>query len=132
MSSQIASRITDGIRVEVRTAYVEDESSPKQAYYVFMYQVAITNESDAEVQLLHRHWDIVDGLGQKRQVEGPGVVGQQPVLASGDCHQYVSGCHFATAVGMMTGQYLMQRTSDGHQFWVDIPAFTLQIPYLDN
>ncbi len=118
--------------MDVRSAYAEDESSPRHSYYVFVYQVDIVNETHTEVQLLRRSWDIVDGLAAKREVKGRGVVGQQPVIAPGDSHRYVSGSHFSTPVGMMSGQYLMERRSDGHQFWIDIPAFTLQIPYLDN
>ncbi len=132
MPSNLASKVTNGIRVDVRTRYVEDESSPKHSYFVFNYEVEITNESLVEAQLLSRIWRIVDGLGQSRTVEGEGVVGKQPVLAPGDSHKYKSGSHFSTAVGMMTGQYRMRRTSDGQEFWIDIPAFTLQIPYLDN
>lgn len=132
MSSNLASKITNGIRVEVRTSYAENESSPKHSYFVFNYNVEITNESAVEVQLLSRVWRIVDGLGQSRMVEGEGVVGKQPILAPGDTHKYKSGSHFSTAVGMMSGQYCMRRVSDGQEFWVDIPAFTMQIPYLDN
>lgn len=132
MSSNLASKVTNGIRVEVRTSYAEHESSPKHSYFVFNYDVEITNESLVEVQLISRVWRIVDGLGQARMVEGEGVVGKQPVLAPGDSHKYKSGSHFSTAVGMMSGQYSMKRASDGEEFWVDIPAFTMQIPYLDN
>ncbi|MDP5171052.1 MAG: Co2+/Mg2+ efflux protein ApaG [Bacteroidia bacterium] len=132
MSSNLASKVTNGIRVDVRTRYIEDESSPKHSYFVFNYEVEISNESPVEVQLISRIWRIVDGLGQSRTVEGDGVVGKQPILAPGGSHKYKSGSHFSTAVGMMMGQYCMRRTSDGLEFWIDIPSFTLQIPYLDN
>lgn len=132
MASNLASRITDGVRVDVRTAYVHDESSPKHQYYVFLYQVDITNESEYQVQLLRREWHIVDGYGKHRMVEGEGVVGKQPVLKPGESHSYVSGSHFSTPVGAMHGFYLMARTLDGAQFWVDIPAFTMEVPCLSN
>lgn len=132
MSSNPASSVTNGIRVNVLTSYVEDESSPKHSYFVFLYQVEICNESDREVQLLSRKWVIVDGLGQKRIVEGDGVVGKQPLLAPGESHKYVSGSHFSTQVGMMTGQYKMRDISSGAEFWVEIPAFTMQIPHISN
>ncbi len=132
MSSYLSSKITDGIRVDVRTAYVEDESSPLHNYYVFLYQIEIVNESDHEVQLLRREWTIIDGLAQTRKVEGEGVVGKQPILTPGQSHSYKSGCHFPSPIGKMKGRYLMERRILQERFWVEIPPFTLQVPCLSN
>ena len=132
MASQLSSQITEGIRVTVRTAYMQDESSPKHEYFVFAYQVEIANESPYSVQLMSREWHIVDGTGQKRFVEGDGVIGKQPVIKPGTSHTYVSGCHFATPIGKMSGYYLMERQLDRDPIQVEIPPFVMMVPYLDN
>ena len=118
--------------MSVRSAYMKDESSPKHHYYVFAYQVEIINESGYEVQLLSREWSIVDGIGSERRVEGDGVVGKQPLIAPGQQHTYVSGSHFQTPIGKMSGCYIMRRQLDGAHLRVQIPPFVLMVPYLNN
>ncbi|MEO0470713.1 MAG: Co2+/Mg2+ efflux protein ApaG [Bacteroidota bacterium] len=132
MASQTSSRLTNGIRVNVRSAYIRDESSPKHQYFVFAYQIEIINESDYRVQLLSREWHITDGYGQKQIVRGEGVVGKQPILQPGQSHKYVSGSHFQTPIGRMHGHYIMQRQLDDATFSVDIPAFIMEVPHLSN
>jgi ApaG protein len=132
MASDLSSKTTEGIRVNVRTTYVPDDSSPTHDYYVFAYQVEITNESDYRVQLLSREWHIIDGAGQKRIVTGKGVIGKQPVISPGETHQYVSGSHFKTPIGRMSGYYLMERQVDKSCFRVEIPPFVMLIPGLLN
>ena len=132
MASNLASTVTEGIRVNVRTAYVKDESSPKHNYYVFAYQVEIINESAYSVQLISREWHIVDGIGSRRVVQGEGVVGKQPHITPGETHRYVSGSHFQTPVGRMSGFYSMVRKVDGAIIQVQIPPFTMMVPYLNN
>ncbi|MEL6654465.1 MAG: Co2+/Mg2+ efflux protein ApaG [Bacteroidota bacterium] len=131
MESNLYSKVTSGIRVNVRSAYIRDESSPKHHYYVFAYQVEIINESNRGVQLLSREWHITDGVGSKRVVKGEGVVGKQPFIAPGETHRYVSGCHFQTHIGKMEGHYYMQ-WQDGSALEVQIPPFTMLVPYLNN
>jgi len=132
MASNLSSKVTEGIRVNVRSAYVKDESSPQHHYYVFAYQVEIINESSYEVQLLSRTWHIVDGRGSNRVVEGDGVVGKQPFIEPGGKHTYVSGSHFQTPIGKMYGTYTMQRQIDGSLIEVQIPPFVMTVPYLNN
>ncbi|MEM7372493.1 MAG: Co2+/Mg2+ efflux protein ApaG [Bacteroidota bacterium] len=132
MTSDLSSQITEGIRVTVRTKYVQDESSPKHLYFVFAYQVEIINESPYSVQLLERQWNIVDGVGGKRLVQGEGVIGKKPILEPGQSHRYVSGCHFPTAIGKMSGHYLMERQVDNSTFKVEIPPFVMMVPYMEN
>ena len=132
MASQIVSTITEGIRVNVRTAYVKDESSPKHQYFVFAYEIEIINESLYKVQLLSREWHITDGYGFKRMVKGEGVIGKKPVISPGETHQYVSGSHFKTPIGKMNGHYIMEREIDGQLIKVNIPPFTMIVPFLDN
>lgn len=124
--------LTEGIRVSVRSKFVPEESSARHMHFVFAYEIEIVNESDVEVKLLKRTWRIVDGLGQKRKVHGDGVVGHQPSLSPGESFQYVSGCHFHTAVGRMSGLYHMVKVADQTPFDVVIPSFSMVLPALNN
>ena len=132
MFSERSSKITEGIRVNVRSAYLREESLPEQEHYVFAYQVQIINESPYRVQLMRRKWVITDGVGFKRKVDGDGVIGQQPVLNPGESHEYISGCNFDIPVGKMEGWYYFVRSVDGSEFKVRIPQFTMFVPYLLN
>lgn len=124
--------ITEGVRVSVATAYQPEYSSPGQFHFVFTYRIIIENTSEHTVQLLKRHWYIYDANGIVREVEGEGVVGQQPVLEPGESHEYVSGCNLKTEVGKMKGTYLMERVLDGKLFKVNIPEFVMTVPYKLN
>ncbi|GGE94210.1 Co2+/Mg2+ efflux protein ApaG [Hymenobacter cavernae] len=123
---------TQGVTVSVTTNYLPDYSSPSQEHYVFAYKIDIRNNSEYTVKLLRRHWHIHDANGVVREVEGEGVVGQQPVLEPGDSHQYVSGCNLKSGLGKMCGTYQMERLVDGRSFMVEIPEFTLVVPYRLN
>ncbi|MCB2378269.1 Co2+/Mg2+ efflux protein ApaG [Hymenobacter sp. BT635] len=123
---------TQGVTVSVTTNYLPDYSSPAQEHYVFAYKIDILNGSEYTVKLLRRHWYIYDANGVVREVEGEGVVGQQPVLEPGDSHQYVSGCNLKSGLGKMRGSYQMERLVDGREFSVEIPEFTLVVPYRLN
>lgn len=125
-------KTTEGVKVTVTTNYLPDYSSPVQQHYVFAYKISIENNSEYTVQLLRRHWYIHDATAVMREVEGEGVVGQQPVLEPGESHEYVSGCNLKTSMGKMRGTYLMERMVDGKQFYVTIPEFTLIVPYQLN
>ncbi len=124
--------ITQGVKVTVETEYQPAYSSPSQYHYVFTYRITIENQSEFTVQLLRRNWHISDAGFASREVEGEGVVGQQPVLEPGQSHQYVSGCNLKSGIGKMVGSYLMERVIDGQQFRVNIPAFTMVAPMRQN
>ena len=81
---------------------------------------------------ISRHWYIFDSNGAKREVEGEGVVGQQPIIEPGNSHEYVSGCNLKTDMGSMKGEYQMQRLLDNALFNVQIPEFYLIAPYRYN
>ncbi|AKD04482.1 Co2+/Mg2+ efflux protein ApaG [Pontibacter korlensis] len=125
-------KTTEGVKVSVTTNYLPDYSSPVQQHFVFAYRIKIENNSEFTVKLLRRHWYIHDATGQMREVEGEGVVGQQPTLEPGEMHEYVSGCNLKTGIGKMRGTYLMERLVDGRKFDVTIPEFTLVVPYKLN
>lgn len=120
--------ITQGIRVSVETEYQPSYSSPSQYHYVFTYRITIENQSEYTIQLLRRHWHIHDAGFASREVEGEGVVGQQPVLEPGQSHQYVSGCNLKSGIGKMLGYYHMERIVDGVKFRVLVPEFTMVAP----
>ena len=124
--------ITKGVKVSVSTAYQSEYSSPSQYHYVFTYEINIENCSENSVHLLRRHWFIHDSNGVVKEVEGEGVVGQQPILEPGDSHKYVSGCNLKTGIGKMCGTYLFERVVDGQQFKVKIPEFNLVVPFKLN
>jgi ApaG protein len=119
---------THGVRVGVVSEYAPDRSHPLQQQWFFLYTITITNDSQETVQLLSRHWIITDGAGHVEEVKGPGVVGQQPVLAPGESFTYTSGCPLTTPFGTMEGTYQMV-TRSGNFVDVKIAPFTLSEPY---
>jgi len=116
---------TEGIKVSVRPVYLDSQSDALARKFVFAYYVRIENKSRGHVQLLRRHWFIHDSNGEVKQVEGEGVIGKQPVIPSGEAHEYSSFTVLETMEGFMEGTYLMQRVN-GEQFKVKIPRFILR------
>lgn len=121
--------VTNSVRVEVESQYAPEHSQPFQSQWFFYYTVRITNESDETVQLLSRHWIITDASGHTEEVRGPGVVGEQPVLAPGESFQYTSGYPLKTSTGVMHGTYQMAFTESGDHFDIEIAPFALHEPY---
>lgn len=121
-------RVTRGIRVQVDPYYLDDQSDPDEPRYVWAYTVRIDNQSEDVVQLKTRHWKITDAMGITDEVDGDGVVGEQPVLKPGEGFEYTSGAPLTTPSGLMVGCYGMT-TPGGETFDVDIPAFSLDSPY---
>jgi ApaG protein len=124
----ISDAVTHEIRVEVMARHTPENSRPREGEWVFQYTVRITNQSDATVQLLSRHWIITDATGQVEEVRGPGVVGEQPVLAPGESFKYSSWCPLRTPTGTMQGAYRMTREG-GEQFDIEIATFALRAKY---
>jgi len=115
---------TRGVKVEVESQYVPDQSHPERDYYFFSYHVTITNLGEENVQLLNRHWIITNAEGKVEEVKGPGVVGEQPTLEPGESFDYTSFCPLNTPVGTMEGSYQMVK-EDGETFDAKIPTFQL-------
>jgi ApaG protein len=122
------SQTTRGITVTVKPFYLEDQSSPADNHYVWAYRVRIENGGGETVQLLRRHWKITDARGRVQEVQGSGVVGEQPVLNPGDAYEYTSGTPLPTPSGIMSGEYQMEGR-DGEKFDIEIPAFSLDSPH---
>lgn len=117
-------RVSEGMRITVRPFYTAEHSDPMEPRYVFVYRIRIENVSDRTAQLLWRHWYIHDEVAGDSEVEGEGVVGEQPVLAPGDAHEYESFCVLRGPLGHMQGFYEFRRP-DGSSFHAEIPRFTL-------
>ena len=118
---------TRGIRIRVRSEFLPNKSSPRDNTYVFQYHVRIDNTGTATAQLISREWIITNADGEVERVKGPGVVGEQPVLAPGASFEYRSFCPLKTSVGSMHGSYQMI-TSQGDRFDAIISPFTLAVP----
>lgn len=128
----MTSMITEGVQVSVETFYQEDYSNPMQGEYMFAYRVEIENYNSFPVQLHRRHWFIFDSNASRREVEGEGVVGVQPVILPGETYRYVSGCNLKTEMGRMVGTYQMENLDTREQFTVQIPSFEMIVPYKNN
>jgi ApaG protein len=115
------------ISVEVETAYLEDQSEPREQRFVFAYTITIRNEGEVPAKLMTRHWIITDANGRVQEVRGDGVVGEQPHLKPGQGFRYSSGAVLETPVGTMQGSYRMV-ADDGAQFEAPIAAFRLAMP----
>ena len=123
--------ITEEIRVQVDSFYLDAHSNPEENRYVFAYHIRLKNLSQRKVQLMRRHWIITDSSGEINEVHGDGVVGEQPILAPNEEYEYTSGSHLKTPVGTMQGTYFME-SSDGDEFEVTIPCFALAVPGMIN
>ncbi|MBZ5623525.1 MAG: Co2+/Mg2+ efflux protein ApaG [Acidobacteriia bacterium] len=127
----VSDAVTNNIRVEVLSRYSPENSRPLQDEWVFQYTVRITNQGSETVQLLSRHWFITDALEHTEEVQGPGVVGEQPVLGPGESFKYSSWCPLKTPMGTMRGTYQMARAG-GNQFDIEIAPFALKARYSVN
>jgi len=123
----VSDTTTRGVRVEVHAVYVPERSSPSDSHYFFAYRIRISNVGEETVQLRSRHWVISDGHGQVEHVQGPGVVGEQPVLEPGESFEYTSFCPLPTRIGSMHGTYQMV-TAQGTTFDAEIAPFSLAMP----
>lgn len=128
MHASTSEAVTNNVRVEVESRYAPDHSQRFQCHWFFHYTIRITNEGEETVQLLSRHWIITDANGHVEEVKGPGVVGEQPVLAPGESFQYTSGCPLKSSSGVMRGTYSMV-SEGGEHFDVEIAPFALHEPY---
>ena len=123
--------ITHGVAVTVEPFFLDDESDPDERRFFWAYHVRIENQGPETVQLMTRYWRITDAAGKILEVQGDGVVGEQPVLDPGEAFEYTSGTPLGTPSGFMVGRYVMA-AGDGRTFEVDIPAFSLDSPHQDR
>lgn len=122
------SKTTRSIRVTVKPQFLEDESKPTEAHFVWAYHIQIENTGEVSVQLLKRSWKIIDGLGETQIIQGEGVIGEKPIIDPGSSFEYTSGVPLRTPSGLMGGSYSMLSEFD-EPFDVEIPLFSLDSPF---
>jgi len=118
------------VDITVETQFLKNQI-PDKDKYAFAYRIAIHNNGQQAVQLINRYWLITDGNGKKTEVQGAGVIGEQPHIQPSDSFQYTSGAVLDTPVGTMQGYYEMQR-EDGERFQAAINIFRLAVPNILN
>ena len=121
--------VTRNIQITAIPEFVRERSDPETAQFFWAYTIEIANLGEATIQLTHRHWTITDANGHVQVVNGRGVIGEQPVLKSGETFRYTSGCPLPTPSGIMRGSYRMV-SEDGAAFDAEIPAFSLDSPFV--
>ena len=124
----MSTAITHSVEVSVHTQYEPSFVGEGGNERFFSYQITIKNLGNTPVKLLSRHWFILDSDGEKREVKGEGVLGQQPIIHPGDKYQYTSGCPLYTDIGVMWGYYSMVRSVDEQLIKVNIPRFKMILP----
>ena len=120
--------LTRDIQITVMPQFLVERSEPDEGRFFWIYTIEITNLGRQTVQLTARHWIITDGNGVVEEVQGPGVVGEQPVIPPGESFRYTSGCPLTTPSGIMVGSYQMLDEA-GRPFEVNSPAFSLDSPF---
>ena len=119
---------TSGIQISVQTKFRQDLSEITESQFFFNYQITIENTNNFDVQLLTRDWYIFDSLKEARYLNGPGVIGEQPILKPGELFSYTSGCDLKSETGLMKGFYTFKNLIDGNLFQVFVPTFRLEYP----
>jgi ApaG protein len=118
---------TQDIQVEVVPAYVPERSDPEQNQFFYSYKVRITNHGTMTCKVIQRHWKIKEGNGKVYDVQGVGVVGEQPRLEPGMSYEYTSFCPIHSPYGNMRGKYQML-DEFGNRFWIQVPLFFFRKP----
>lgn len=126
------SLITEGVEVIVKSSYEDEFSKPTEAEFIFSYKISIKNDNDFSVQLISRKWFVFDSKGEHYEVEGNGVIGQQPTLPPQGSHNYESGTSLSSPIGRMRGYYIMKNVLTDEEFKVYIPEFDLIAPFVLN
>lgn len=119
---------TDGVTISAQPIFMDDESEPDEHRYMWAYTIRIDNDRAEEIELLTRHWRIIDGAGRAEDVAGEGVVGEKPVIQPGESFEYTSCCPLKTASGLMDGSYEFSTRAGRER--IHVPRFSLDSPYV--
>lgn len=119
--------ITNGVQITVWPEFIDSKVTAIGDLFVWAYHVRIDNKTSESIQLINRYWRITDEKGAVQEVNGEGVVGEQPKIAADNFYQYSSGVHLRHPSGIMNGRYQMESAS-GKVFDVEIPTFSLDVP----
>jgi len=126
------SATTAAIEISVWPEFLDSKSSAVGDLFIWAYHVRIDNKSSDTIQLMSRYWRIIDEKGIIQEVNGEGVIGEQPLIAPGGTYQYSSGIHLRYPSGIMSGKYQMQKIANNAIFEVTIPTFSLDVPTIKN
>lgn len=124
--------ISEGVTVSVETFYQPEHSNPVNELFLFTYRITLENNNAFPIQLLRRHWYIFDSNADPREVEGEGVIGEQPIINPSTKYQYVSACDLNSEMGRMHGKYYMENCYNKKRFSINIPAFEMIVPFKLN
>ncbi|XP_044537781.1 F-box only protein 3 [Gracilinanus agilis] len=124
---------TGDITVSVSTSFLPELSSVHPPHYFFTYRIRIEMSKDAlpekTCQLDSRYWRITNAKGEIEEVQGPGVVGEFPILSPGRVYEYTSCTTFSTTSGYMEGHYTFHLLYYKDRiFNVAIPRFHMVCP----
>ncbi len=126
---------TGNIEVTVWPEFIDSQINPLGNslgnLFVWAYHIRIDNHGDTSVKLLNRHWKIIDENGEIQEIDGKGVIGEQPNILPQKSFQYSSGVHLKHPSGIMTGFYEMKK-ENGEIVEVKIPAFSLDLPSIKS
>ena len=128
----MVSQITKGIKISVKTDFEGTYFKNQKIQYAFSYEITIENQSSDTVQLMTRHWEILDSLHYIETVDGEGVIGKKPVIKPGESFTYSSGCLLSSTHGAMSGFYSMINFTSTRNFRVSVPTFDLNVPFALN
>jgi ApaG protein len=132
MDNTMIQQVTKGIKISVLTKYEGAFLKNNVPHYAFRYTIRIDNQSKDVVQLLNRHWKIMESNRRPHYVEGSGVIGKKPILKSGATHTYQSNCLLTSPIGAMKGYYTMVNFTSTEEFEVEIPVFKLAATFALN
>jgi len=124
--------LSSGIKISVKCNFEDRFSKPENGLFLFSYKITLENRNSFPIQLMKRHWYIYDSSTKRREVEGEGVIGVQPVIQPGETYSYNSSCDFTTDTGKMYGYYMMQNLDSKEEFKVNIPSFVMIVPHRLN
>lgn len=128
----MVSQITQGIKISVVTSFEGTFFKNHRLQYAFGYEISIENHSKDSVQLISRHWEVLDSLNDTEIIDGEGVVGEKPVIKPGQTYTYSSGCFLSSSIGAMRGHYNMVNFTTTKKFKVIIPVFKLDALFALN
>jgi ApaG protein len=128
----MVTQITRGIKISVSTSFEGTYFKNYKLHFAFSYHITIENHSKDSVQLMSRHWEILDALNNKEVVDGEGVIGKKPVLKPGENYTYSSGCLLSSPFGAMKGHFNMINFTSTRNFRVIVPTFKLSSPFALN
>jgi len=124
--------VTNGIKVTVQTSFEGTFFKNYKMHYAFGYTITIENQTKEPVQLISRHWDVLDSLKEMESIDGEGVIGKKPVIQPGRSHTYSSGTLLASPIGAMKGYYEMVNLSTTETFEAEVPTFKFAAPFALN